>query len=169
MDKKEIGGLGLSPRSVEQLERVIDTADTVLYPAHLMIGGWRMFFAAVLLAGYGVCYGLWWICDSIYHFGVVHTVADAYHSTAALLNEFPFISAIVVLVVVVPVFLVLLPIFRRFTELLMVIWFSLFSPFVRAPRPDLITAAEILTRGYDPDDFDFEQIDGVAYGRRKGA
>jgi len=55
MDKQEIGGLGLSRRSVEHLERVIDTADTVLYPAHLMIGGWRMFFAAVLLAIYGLC------------------------------------------------------------------------------------------------------------------
>jgi hypothetical protein len=169
MDKREIGGLGLSPRSVEQLERVIDTADTVLYPAHLMIGGWRMFFAAVLLAAYGLCYGLWWVCDSIYHFGVLHTVADAYHNTAALVSEFPFASAIVVLVVVVPVFLALLPIFRWFTELLMTIWFSLSSPFVRAPRPGLITAAEILTRGYDPDDFDFEQIDGVVYGRRRGA
>lgn len=169
MDKQEIGGLGLSRRSVEQLERVIDTADTVLYPAHLMIGGWRMFFAAALLAVYGVCYGLWWVCDSIYHFGLLHTAADAYHNTAALVSEFPFISAIVVLVVVVPVFLLLLPIFRSFTELLTVIWFSLFSPFVRAPRPDLITAAEILTRGYDPEDFDFEVIDGVAYGRKRGA
>jgi len=169
MEKQEIGGLGLSPRSVEQLERVIDTADTVLYPAHLMIGGWRMFFAAVLLAVYGVCYGAWWVCANIYRFGVMHTVSDVYHNTAALLSEFPFITAIVVLVVVVPVFLVLLPIFRWFTELLMAIWFSLFSPFVRSPRPGLITVAEILTRGYDPDDFDFEQIDGVAYGRRRGA
>jgi len=169
MEKREIGGLGLSPRSVEQLERVIDTADTVLYPAHLMIGGWRMFFAAVILAVCGVCYGAWWICDSIYHFGVLHTVADAYHNTAALVGEFPFASAIVVLVVIVPVFLVLLPIFRWFTDLLMAFWFSLFSPFVRAPRPGLITAAEILTRGYDLDDFDFEVIDGVAYGRRRGA
>jgi len=82
-------------------------------------------------------------------------------------REFPFVSAIVVLVVVVPLFLVHLPIFRWFTELLMVIWLSLSSPFVCAPRPGLITAAEILTRGYDPDDFDFEQIDGVAYGRRR--
>ena len=117
---------------------------------------------------YGVCYGLWWISDSIYHFGVLHTVADAYHNTTALVSDFPLISVFVVLVVVVPVFLLLLPIFRWFTELLTVIWFSLFSPFVRAPRPDLITAAEILTRGYDPDDFDFEVIDGVAYGRRRG-
>jgi len=169
MDKREIGGLGLSRRSVEQLERVIDTADTVLYPAHLMIGGWRMFFAAVLLAVYGVCYGAWWICDSIYHFGVIHTVADAYHNTAALVREFPFVSAIIVLAIVVPVFLVLLPIFRWFTELLIAIWFSLFGAFVHAPRPGLITAAEILARGYDPDDFDFEQIDGVVYGRRKEA
>jgi hypothetical protein len=44
-----------------------------------------------------------------------------------------------------------------------------FSPFVRAPRPGLITTAEILTRGYDPEDFDFEQIKGVFYGRRRGA
>jgi hypothetical protein len=61
MEKREIGSLGLSPRSVEQLERVIDTADMVLYPAHSMIGGWRMFFAAVILAVYGLCYGLWWV------------------------------------------------------------------------------------------------------------
>lgn len=169
MDKHEIGGLGLSRRSVEQLERVIDTADTVLYPAHLMIGGWRMFFAVVLLAVYGLGYGLWWVCDSIYRFGVMHTAADAYHNTMALVSEFPFISAIVALVVVVPVFLLLLPIFRWFTELLTVIWLSLSSPFVRAPRPDLITAAEILTRGYDLNDFDFEQIDRVIYGRRRGA
>lgn len=167
MDKQEIAGLGLSRRSVAQLERVIDTADTVLYPAHLMIGGWRMFFAAVLLAVYGVCYGLWWVCDSVYHFGVMHTVADAYHNTAGLVREFPFVSAIIVLAVIVPVFWLLLPIFRWFTELLTITWFNLFSPFVRAPRPDLITAAEILTRGCDPDDFDFEQIDGVVYGRRR--
>lgn len=77
--------------------------------------------------------------------------------------------AIVVLVIVVPVFLVLLPIFRWFTQLLIVIWFSFFSPFVRPPRPGLITAAEILTKGYDPEDFDFEQIDGIVYGRRRGA
>jgi hypothetical protein len=98
----------------------------------------------------------------------MQTVADAYHNTAALVSEFPFVSAIVVLVIVVPVFLVLLPLFRWFTQLLAAIWFSLFSPFVRAPRPGLITAAEILTRGFDPDDFDFEAIDGVAFGRRKG-
>jgi len=58
MDKVPIGGLGLSPKSVEQLEGVIDTLDTTLYPAHLMIGGWRMFFAAVLLAVYGIGYRL---------------------------------------------------------------------------------------------------------------
>jgi hypothetical protein len=34
-------------------------------------------------------------------------------------------------------------------------------------RPGLITAAEILTMGYDPDDFDFEQIDGVVCGRKR--
>jgi len=167
MDKREIGGLGLSRRSVEQLERVIDTADTVLYPAHLMIGGWRMFFAAVLLAAYGVCYGIWWICESFYHFGVVHTMTDICHNVAGLVKEFPYVSAIVVLAVIVPVFLVLLPIFRWFTELLMVIWFSFSSPFVRAPRPGLITAAEIIARGYDPDDFELEQIDGVVYGKRR--
>ena len=126
-----------------------------------------MFFAAVILAVYGLCYGLWWVFDSIYHFGLMHTVANAYHNAAALVSAFPFMSVIVVLVVVVPVFLILLPIFRWFTELLTIIWFSLFSPFVRAPRPGLITAAEILTRGYDPDDFDFEQINGVIYGRKK--
>jgi len=168
MDKQEIGSLGLSRKSVEQLERVIDTADTVLYPAHLMIGGWRMFFAAILLAVYGVCYGAWWICDDTYHFGVMHTIADIWQHVAGLLKEFPYGSVIVVLVIVVPVFLLLLPIFRWFTELLMAIWFSLFSPFVRAPRPGLITAAEIIARGYDPDDFDFEVIDGVAYGKRRG-
>ena len=167
MDKQEIGGLGLSRRSVEQLERVIDTADTVHYPAHLMIGGWRMFFAAILLAAYGVCYGLWWVGDSIYRFGVMHTVADICHYLTGLVKDFPFVSVTVALVVLVPVFLVLLPIFRWFTELLTIIWFSLFSPFVRAPRPGLITAAEILTRGYDPDDFDFEQINGVIYGRKR--
>ena len=167
MDRREIGGLGLSPRSVEQLERVIDTADTVLYPAHLVIGGWRMFFAAVILAVSGICYGLWWVCDSTYHFGLMHTVADAYQNTAALVGEFPFVSAVVVLVVVIPVFWLLLPIFRWFTELLTIIWFSLFSPFVRAPRPGLITAAEILTRDLGPDDFDFEQINGVIYGRKR--
>jgi hypothetical protein len=71
-------------------------------------------------------------------------------------------------VIAVPVCLLLLPIFRWFTELLMAIWLSHFC-FVRPPRPGLITATEILTRGYDPDDFDFEQIDGVVYGRRRGA
>ena len=167
MDKQQIGGLELSRKSVEQLERVIDTADTVLYPAHLMIGGWRMFFAAVILAVSGICYGLWWVCDSVYHFGVVHTFVDAYHNTAALLKEFPYASAIVVLVIGIPLCLVLLPAFRWFTELLTICWLSLFSPFVRAPRPGLITAAEILTRGYDPDDFDFEQINGVVYGKKR--
>lgn len=169
MDKQQIGSLGLSRRSVEQLERVIDTLDTTLYPAHLVIGGWRLFFAAIFFALYGICYGLWWVCDSIYHFGLMHTVADAHNNTAALVSQFPFVSAVVVLVVVVPVFLLLLPIFRLFTELLMATWFSLFRLFVRAPRPGLITAAEILTQGYEPDDFDFEQIDGVVYGRRRGA
>jgi len=169
MDKQEIGGLGLSRRSVEQLERVIDTADTVLYPAHLMIGGWRMFFAAILLAVCGVCYGAWWVGDSIYHFGVMHTMTDICHNVVGLLREFPYGSVIVVLVIVVPVFLLLLPLFRWFTELLMVIWYSLFSPFVRSPRPGLITAAEIIARGYDPDDFELEQIDGVVFGRRRGA
>jgi hypothetical protein len=167
MEKREIGGLGLSPRSVEQLERVIDTADTVLYPAHLMIGGWRMFFAAVLLAVYGLCYGLWWICDSIYHFGVVHTVADAYHNTAALVSEFPFVSAIVVLVIGIPLCLVLFPVFRFFTEVLIDSCLSYFS-FIRRRRTGFMSAAEILTRGYDPDDFDFQIIDGTPYGRRKG-
>ena len=95
------------------------------------------------------------------------TVADICHNVVGLLREFPYGSVIVVLVVVVPVFLVLLPIFRWFTELLMAVWLSR-SPFVRPPRPGLITAAEILTRGLDPDDFDFEQIDGVMYGRRRG-
>jgi hypothetical protein len=133
-----------------------------------MIGGWRMFFAAVLLAAYGVCYGLWWVGDSIYHFGVMHTVADICHYITGLVKDFPSVSVIVVLVVLVPVFLVLLPIFRWFTELLMAIWGSLFSPFVRAPRPGLITAAEIIARGYDPDDFELEQIDGVVFGKRKG-
>ena len=166
MDKREISGLGLSPRSVEQLERVIDTADTVLYPAHLMIGGWRMFFAAIALAIYGLCYSAWWVCNDIYHFGVMHTMADICHNVAGLAREFPYGSAIVVLVVVVPVFLVLLPIFRWFTDVLMGIWSCHFG-YVRPPRPGLITAAEILTRGYDLDDFEFEQIDGVVYGRRR--
>jgi len=167
MDKQQIGSLGLSRKSVEQLERVIDTADTVLYPAHLMIGGWRMFFAAVLLAAYGLCYGLWWVCDSIYQHGVMITVADIFHS-AGLVKDFPYVSVVAVLVMAVPLCLLLLPIFRWFTELLMAIWLS-HSAFVRPPRPGLITAAEILTRGYDPDDFDFEVIDGVAYGKRRGA
>lgn len=101
-------------------------------------------------------------------FGVMHTITDACHNIAALVSEFPFISATVVLVVVVFVFLLLPPVFRWFTEVLTIIWFSLFCPLARAPRPDLITAAEILTRGYDPDDFDFEVTDGVAYGRRRG-
>jgi hypothetical protein len=168
MDRQQVGSLGLSRKSVEQLERVIDTADTVLYPAHLMIGGWRMFFAAVLLAVYGLCYGLWWVCDSLYHFGVVHTVANAYHNTAALVSEFPFVSVIVVLVIVVPVFWLLLPIFRWFTELLFAIWLRFSFAFSR-PAPGLYSGAEIIARGYDPNDFDFEEINGVIYGRRKGA
>jgi hypothetical protein len=132
-----------------------------------MIGGWRMFFAAIALALYGLCYSTWWVFDSVYHNGVMSTVADICQNVAALVKEFPYVSVIAVLVIAVPLCLLLLPIFRWFTELLIVIWFSLFSPFVRPPRPGLITAAEILTRGYDPDDFDFEQIDGVAYGRRR--
>lgn len=169
MDKREIDGIRLSPRSVEQLERVIDTADTVLYPAHLVIGGWRMLFAALVLAAYGLCYGLSWVCDSIHRKGVMSTASDISHNVVGVVKDFPYVSAIVALIVVVPVFLLLLPIFRWFTELLMAIWLNLFSPFVRAPRSGLITSAEILARGYDPDDFDFEVIDGVAYGRRRGA
>jgi hypothetical protein len=133
-----------------------------------MIGGWRMFFAAVLLAVYGLCYFVWWVFENIYRYGVVRTVAEICGNVGVLLREFPYVSAIVVLVIAVPVSLLLLPIFRWFTELLMAIWLSHFS-FVRPPRPGLITAAEILTRGYDPDDFDFEQIDGVVYGKRRGA
>ena len=125
MDKQQIGSLGLSRKSVEQLERVIDTADTVLYPAHLMIGGWRMFFAAIALTVYGLCYFAWWVCDSIYRHGVTSTMADICHNVAGLLKEFPYGSVIVVLVIVVPVFLLLLPLFRWFTELLVAIWFWL--------------------------------------------
>jgi hypothetical protein len=80
MEKQQIGSLGLSPRSVEQLERVIDTADTVLYPA-------------VLLAVYGVCYGLWWVCDSIYQHGMMITVADICRNVAVLVKGFPYVSA----------------------------------------------------------------------------
>jgi hypothetical protein len=37
------------------------------------------------------------------------------------------------------------------------------------PRiPGRLTAAEIISRGYDPEDFDFKQINGVFYGRRRG-
>ncbi len=35
---------------------MIDTTDTVLYPAYLMIGSWRMFLAAIALATYALCY-----------------------------------------------------------------------------------------------------------------
>jgi len=31
-----------------------------------------------------------------------------------------------------------------------------------------LTAAEIITRGLNPNDFDFEKINGVIYGRRRG-
>jgi hypothetical protein len=97
----------------------------------------------------------------------MHTVADAYHNTAALVSEFPYGSAIVVLVIGIPLCLVLLPVFRFFTELLIDIWLSYFS-FVRCRRTGLMSAAEILTRGYDPEDFDFEIIDGIPYGKRRG-
>jgi hypothetical protein len=167
MDKQQIGGLGLSRKSVEQLERVIDTADTLLYPAHLVIGGWRMFLAAFALAIYGFCYFAWWVFESIYRNGVMTTVVNIYHNVAGVVSEFPYVSAIVVLVVAVPVFLLLLPIFRWFTALLFAIWLRFFA-FSR-PAPDLYSGAEIITRGYDPKDFDFEQINGVVYGRRRGA
>jgi hypothetical protein len=141
MDKQQIGTLGLSSKSVEQLERVIDTADTILYPAHLMIGGWRMFLAAVALAIYGLCYFVWWVFDSIYHNGVISTVTDICHSVAGLVRDFPYVSAIFVLVIAVPVFLLLLPIFRWFTALLFAIWlrfsFAFFHPhpaFTAVPR-----------------------------------
>jgi hypothetical protein len=168
MDKQQIGSLGLSRKSVEQLERVIDTADTVLYPAHLMIGGWRMFLAAIALAIYGLCYFVWWVFDSIYHNGVISTVTDICHSVAGLVREFPYVSAIVVLVIVVPVFLLLLPIFRWCTALLFTIWLRFSFAFSR-PAPGLYSGAEIIARGYDPNNFDFEEINGVIYGRRRGA
>jgi len=66
MDKRERGNLGLSRRSVEQLERVIDTADTLLYPAHLMIGGWRLLGAVVIITIIPICQGIGWLHSSLY-------------------------------------------------------------------------------------------------------
>jgi len=158
---KQIGSLGLSRRSVEQLERVIDTLDTTLYPAHLMIGGWRLLGAAIVISVILICQGFGWLCSSVYHVGLVNTAIALFWKA----GEFPIITAIVGLVLVVPVFLVLLPATRCFTGLLFILWERIFdSP----PRiPGRITAAEIITRGYDPSDFDFEKINGVIYGRRR--
>ena len=41
-----------------------------------------MFFAALALAIYGLCYFAWWVFDSIYHNGVMSTVADICHNVA---------------------------------------------------------------------------------------
>jgi len=160
---KQIGGLGLSRKSVEQLERVIDTADTLLYPAHLMIGGWRLFFGACIIAVILLCQGLGWLCNSIYHIGLVNTAIALFWKA----GEFPTITAIIGLVLVVPVFLVMLPITRWFTAVLVLFWDRMFDSPPRVPGR--LTAAEIITRGYDPNDFDFEKINGVIYGRRRGA
>jgi len=159
---KQIGGLGLSRRSVEQLERVIDTADTLLYPAHLAIGGWRLLVAAIVISIILLCQGFGWLCSSIYHVGLVNTAIALFWKA----GEFPIITAMVGLILVIPVFLVMLPITRWFTAVLVLLWDRIFdSP----PRiPSRLSAAEIITRGLNPDDFDFEKINGVIYGRRRG-
>jgi hypothetical protein len=89
MDKKEIGGLGLSPRSVEQLERVIDTADNILYPAHLMIGGWRLLGAAIVIGIILLCQSFEWLCSSIYRVGVVNTAIALFGELASSRSSQP--------------------------------------------------------------------------------
>jgi hypothetical protein len=145
---------------------VIDTTDTVLYPAHLIIGAWRMFFAVVLLAVCGVCYGLWWGFENIYHHGVMSTAVDISLYVAGLKKIFR-----------------MPPLSLWWLLASHCVWCccrssagsrnsswrfggAVLSCVLRAPD---ITAAEIITRGYDPDDFDLEQIDGVVYGKRRGA
>jgi hypothetical protein len=126
-----------------------------------MIGGWRLLGAAIVISIILLCQGLGWLCSSIYHVGLVNTAIALFWKA----GEFPIITAVVGLVLVVPVFLLLLPVTRCFTGLLLIVWERIFG----TPRkPGLITAAEIISRGYDPDDFDFEEIDGVIYGRRRG-
>ena len=160
MDRQQIGSLGLSRKSVEQLERIIDTADTMLYPAHLMIGGWRLFAGACVLAVIVLCQSIYWVCSNVYQYGWSATVVTIW-------NQFPLTGIFVGLFLIVPVFLVLLPLTRWFTAVLVLLWDQIFNS---PPRiPGRITAAEIISGGYDPEDFDFEQINGVIYGRRRGA
>ena len=158
---KQISGLGLSRKSVEQLERVIDTADTLLYPAHLMIGGWRLFFAACFFAIVIFCQSIGWLCESLYHNGFMKT----WFAAAQKAGEFPLGAAVIGLMLVVPMFLLLLPITRWFTAVLVLFWDRMFDSPPRVPGR--LTAAEIISRGYDPNDFDFEKINGVIYGRRR--
>jgi hypothetical protein len=161
MDKQQIGSLGLSRKSVEQLERVIDTADTLLYPAHLMIGGWRLFFAACFFAIVILCQSIGWLCSNLYQFGLVNTAVSVFK----MAGDFPLTAVIVGLALVVPLFLVMLPITRWFTGLLAILWERIFG----SPRVSgRLSAAEIISRGYDPNDLDFEKINGVIYGRRRG-
>jgi hypothetical protein len=163
MDKQQIGSLGLSRKSVEQLERVIDTLDTTLYPAHLVIGGWRLFFAACFFAIVIFCQSIYWLCTNIYQNGFSHTAVAIWKMAA----DFPIAAVLVGLLIIVPIFLVMLPVCRFFTALLALLWDQIFNS---PPRiPGRITAAEIISRGYDPNDFDFEKINGVIYGRRRGA
>ena len=161
--EKQVGIVGLSRRSVEQLERVIDTADTLLYPAHLVIGGWRLFGAAIVISTILLCQGIGWLSSSIYNIGLVNTSIALFWKA----GEFPIITAIVGLALVVPVFLLFLPITRWFTAVLVLFWDRMFDSLPRVPGR--LTAAEIISRGYDPNDFDFETINGVIYGRRRGA
>jgi len=158
---KQISGLELSRKSVEQLERVIDTADTLLYPAHLVIGSWRLFFGACVIGIILLCQGIGWLYTSLTTVGLTNTAWALFWEA----GEFPIITAVVGLVLVVPVSLLLLPATRWFTGLLLILWNRIFG----TPRkPGLITAAEIITRGHDPNDFDLERIDGVIDGRRRG-
>ena len=83
---KQIGGLGLSPKSVEQLERVIDTVDTLLYPAHLAIGGWRLFGALIVISVIAGVQIIGWFYTNIQQHGFMWTWFEA----ARIAGDSPF-------------------------------------------------------------------------------
>ena len=58
----------------------------------------------------------------------------------------------------------MLPFTKFFTGLIVILWNRIFG-FRR--KPGRYTPAEIIERGLDPDDFDFEKINGVIYGKRR--
>jgi len=138
-------------------------ADTVLYPAHLMIGGWRLFFAFIIISLIAGCQIAYLFYTNIQQYGFMHTWFEA----ARIAGNAPFFALFAMLIFIVPIALLMLPLTTGFTGLLFILRNKIFG---RGPRKSgLLSVAQLIQKGCDPNDFVFEQINGVFYGRRRGA